>query len=108
MPKTATYTLICSAEQHAYELCQQGSSAPPEPPAHCVAPRLSLPVRPASLVARERLLTRLDAHLEGKLTLLSAPAGFGKTTLVSQWMAKCGERPHPPVVAWVSLDAGDN
>ncbi len=37
------------------------------------------------------------------LTLISAPAGFGKTTLVSEWVAACG-RP----VAWLSLDAGDN
>ena len=38
-----------------------------------------------------------------KLTLISAPAGFGKTTLVSEWVAGC-ERP----VAWLSLDEGDN
>ena len=38
-----------------------------------------------------------------KLTLISAPAGFGKTTLVSEWVAGCG-RP----VAWLSLDEGDN
>jgi len=39
----------------------------------------------------------------GKLTLISAPAGFGKTTLVSEWIAQCG-RP----AAWLSLDEGDN
>jgi LuxR family maltose regulon positive regulatory protein len=38
-----------------------------------------------------------------KLTLISAPAGFGKTTLVSEWITRCG-RP----VAWLSLDEGDN
>ena len=38
-----------------------------------------------------------------KLTLVSAPAGFGKTTLVSEWVAGCGQP-----VAWLSLDAGDN
>jgi LuxR family maltose regulon positive regulatory protein len=41
--------------------------------------------------------------LQRKLTLLSAPAGFGKTTLVSEWVAGCG-RP----AAWLSLDEGDN
>jgi LuxR family maltose regulon positive regulatory protein len=41
--------------------------------------------------------------LNRKLTLISAPAGFGKTTLVSEWAAGC-ERP----VAWLSLDEGDN
>jgi LuxR family maltose regulon positive regulatory protein len=45
----------------------------------------------------------LNAGLDGKLTLISAPAGFGKTTLLSEWAAGCG-RP----VAWVSLDEGDN
>ncbi|MBL7063393.1 MAG: hypothetical protein ISS49_04190 [Anaerolineae bacterium] len=38
-----------------------------------------------------------------KVTLVSAPAGFGKTTLVSEWVAGCGRS-----VAWLSLDEGDN
>lgn len=46
-----------------------------------LVPKLHLPRLHASLVSRERLLDRLDAGLERKLTLLSAPAGFGKTTL---------------------------
>ena len=56
-------------------------------------------------VARPRLLERLNEGLSAscKLTLISAPAGFGKTTLVSEWIAGCG-RP----VAWLSLDEGDN
>lgn len=62
------------------------------------------PTRPDS-VARPRLIEQLNAGLAAghKLTLISAPAGFGKTTLVSQWVATC-ERP----VAWLSLDEGDN
>jgi len=62
------------------------------------------PVRP-DLAHRPRLLHRLDEGLRlgHGLTLLSAPAGFGKTTLLSEWVAACG-RP----VAWVSLDKGDN
>ena len=60
------------------------------------------PVRP-ELVSRPRLIERLNAGLHHKLTLISAPAGFGKTTLLSEWAAGC-ERP----VAWVSLDEGDN
>ena len=77
-----------------------------------LVPKLRPPRRAASLVTRPRLLARLDAGLDGKLTLLSAPAGFGKTTLVSQWIAErsthqSDQHPLPPV-AWVSLDSGDN
>jgi len=45
----------------------------------------------------------LNEGLHGKLTLISAPAGFGKTTLVSEWLAGCG-RP----AAWLSLDERDS
>jgi LuxR family maltose regulon positive regulatory protein len=62
------------------------------------------PVRPG-LVPRLHLIERLNEELRlgHRLTLISAPAGFGKTTLLSEWAAGCG-RP----VAWVSLDEGDN
>jgi LuxR family maltose regulon positive regulatory protein len=73
-----------------------------------LAPKLQLPHLLASLITRDRLLTRLDAGLEGKLTLLSAPTGFGKTTVVSQWIAHRREREPHSLVAWLSLDAGDN
>jgi hypothetical protein len=59
-------------------------------------------------VPRDFLLARLDEGLDHKLTLVSASAGFGKTTLVSQWLASPGERQDPPPVAWVSLDEGDH
>ncbi len=57
---------------------------------------------------REHLFERLDEGLERKLTLLSAPAGFGKTMLVSEWIATRRELRESPSVAWLSLDAGDN
>ncbi|UCC76197.1 MAG: hypothetical protein JSW37_11875, partial [Anaerolineales bacterium] len=60
------------------------------------------PVRP-DLVSRPRLIERLNANLDRKLTLVSAPAGFGKTTLLSRWVSRT-DRP----VAWVSLDKGDD
>src|SRR5712691_10168917 len=60
------------------------------------------PLRP-NVVIRPRLLERLNEGLHRKLTLISAPAGFGKTTLVSEWLAGC----HRPT-AWLSLDEGDN
>ncbi len=70
--------------------------------------KLALPRPHQSLVLREPLLARLDEGLEHRLTLLSAPAGFGKTTLMSEWIATRSELRDPPAVAWVSLDAGDN
>jgi len=60
------------------------------------------PVRP-ELVPRTRLSERLDTGLHGKLTLVSAPAGFGKTTLLSEWVAG-----NKLPVAWLSLDKSDN
>jgi LuxR family maltose regulon positive regulatory protein len=60
------------------------------------------PPRPNAIL-RPRLIERLNGGLHGKLTLISAPAGFGKTTLVSAWVALCG-RP----VAWLSLDEADS
>jgi LuxR family maltose regulon positive regulatory protein len=62
------------------------------------------PIRPG-MVSRPRLIERLNdgIHSGRKLTLLSAPAGFGKTTLLSEWVAGC-DRP----VAWVSLDERDD
>jgi LuxR family maltose regulon positive regulatory protein len=55
------------------------------------------------MVSRPRLLAQLNEGLHRKLILISAPAGFGKTTLISEWLA-AGERP----AAWLSLDAGDS
>jgi LuxR family maltose regulon positive regulatory protein len=64
------------------------------------------PVRPG-LVSRPRLVERLDEGLRTghKLTLISAPAGFGKTTLLSEWIAGCTRDMR---VAWVSLDKEDS
>jgi len=67
--------------------------------------KLHIPPPRPCLVQRPRLTEKLSAGLKMgcKLTLISAPAGFGKTTLVSEWIAGC-KRP----VAWLSLDEGDN
>ncbi len=62
-----------------------------------------IPQKPQSLVSRPRLLKTLDTALSRKLTLFSAPAGFGKTTLVSDWVSQSRQ----PVV-WLSLDKDDN
>jgi LuxR family maltose regulon positive regulatory protein len=65
------------------------------------------PVRP-EFVSRPRLIERLNASLDRKLTLISAPAGYGKTTLLSEWIRRRGEMTPPLPVAWLSLDEGDN
>ena len=71
------------------------------------------PVRP-ELVSRPRLIERLNAsrgQTQGfgrKLTLLSAPAGFGKTTLVAEWVQAMGRATPPIAIAWLSLDEDDN
>jgi LuxR family maltose regulon positive regulatory protein len=66
------------------------------------------PIRP-ELVSRPRLIEQLNAGLVRKLTLISAPAGFGKTTLVSEWVHKAGAHGDAhPHVAWLSLDQDDN
>lgn len=60
------------------------------------------PPRP-NLVQRPHLMERLNEGIDRKLTLISAPAGFGKTTLLSEWIHQ-SETP----VAWISLDKGDS
>ncbi len=67
------------------------------------------PPRPG-LVPRSRLIQRLDESLRlgRKLTLISAPAGFGKTTLLVEWIQSRSEGMPALRTAWVSLDARDN
>lgn len=65
--------------------------------------KLYVPPPPPKAVLRPRLMERMNEGLHRKLILISAPAGFGKTTLVSEWLAGCGQ-----AVAWLSLDEGDN
>lgn len=93
------------------------------------APLLATKLRPppgrSALVARPRLLERFDEGMAAGLTLLSAPAGYGKTTLMTEWLHHLGRSPAnlhagqpasafltsslvPGQVAWLSLDEGDN
>ena len=62
----------------------------------------------ARLVSRPRLIKRLNQGLYRKLTLISAPAGYGKTTLVSEWVHAMGCATPPIAAAWLSLDGGDS
>ena len=59
----------------------------------------------ANNVARKRVLNALEQAAEYKLILLSAPAGFGKTTVLAQWINLLRKK---YAVAWLSLDSGDN
>src|SRR5438876_5322444 len=68
-----------------------------------LATKLYIPPPRPNVVLRPRLIARLNEGLHRKLTLIAAPAGFGKTTLLSEWVAIC-QRP----VAWLSLDEGEN
>ena len=68
-----------------------------------LATKLYAPLSQPGVVPRPRLTERLNEGLHRKLTLISAPAGSGKTTLVGEWVAGV-ERP----AAWLSLDEGDN
>ncbi len=92
-----------------------------------LATKLYIPPLRPKVVPRPRLIERLNEGLHRKLTLISAPAGFGKTTLVSAWIQtfRQGDKETrgqgtsssvtllvplspPPAVAWLSLDAGDD
>src|SRR5690348_5711091 len=68
--------------------------------------KLHVPRWRRSLVARPRLSERLSRGAESALTLVSAPAGFGKTTLLAEWLATAAADERP--VAWLSLDQRDN
>ena len=72
-------------------------------PVPVLATKLFVPPLQPNIVHRPRLIERLNEGLHRQLTLVSAPAGFGKTTLVSEWLAGCGQR-----AAWLSLDEKDN
>src|SRR4030042_2606577 len=77
-----------------------------------LATKLYIPPPRPNLVPRPRLIEKLNEGLQTKLTLISSPAGFGKTTLVSEWAAGPWHRPPGQVsvqkVAWLSLDKEDN
>ena len=68
--------------------------------------KLHRPPTRGELVERSRLCDLLDRAATRPISLVAAPAGFGKTTLVAQWLSS--RRPATASAAWVSLDAGDN
>lgn len=66
--------------------------------------KLYKPALRPTLVARPKLFEKIDAGLSAKLTLVAAPAGYGKTTLVASWVAQHTDTQ----VAWLVLDSNDN
>ena len=88
---------------------EAGHPGDPLVPAPLLETKLYVPRSRRGLVPRPRLIERLDRGIASTLMLVSAPAGFGKTTLLTEWLAAgpagpAGER----LVAWLSLDRGDN
>ena len=78
-------------------------------PAPLLETKLYVPRSRRGLVPRPRLSERLDRGTASKLTLVSAPAGFGKTTLLTEWLAAGPAAPADErLAAWLSLDRADN
>jgi LuxR family maltose regulon positive regulatory protein len=73
-------------------------------PTPLLTTKLYIPSHRPDLVPRPRLIEQLNTGLSRILTLISAPAGFGKSTLLSSWAAQI----ESSQVAWLSLDTGDN
>ena len=66
--------------------------------------KLFIPLMPSGVIPRPHLVEQLNRGLKGKLSLVTAPAGYGKTTLVTTWLHQLDDAQ----VIWVSLDEGDN
>ncbi|MET8468015.1 helix-turn-helix transcriptional regulator, partial [Micromonospora zamorensis] len=110
------------------ETARQVDTAPGRPAeSPLLASRLTPAVPPEPVVARPRLLRRLDEGSAGPVTLIAAPAGWGKTTLLASWVRLGGAAPDVepgavvpdsgdlsvppearPVSAWLSVEVGDD
>ena len=78
-------------------------------PTTILTTKLHVPPPRPDWISRPRLIERLDEGMKRRLTLVCAPAGFGKTTLVTSWLHGLAERRQPPPpVAWLSLEDDDN
>ncbi|MGE5224830.1 MAG: BTAD domain-containing putative transcriptional regulator [Omnitrophica WOR_2 bacterium] len=100
------YEQICSGS--ALELKQEPAPVPVKAAGSRQAypllkTKLFIPKMPRTMVLRPRLVALLDKGIQQPLTLVSASAGFGKTTLLAEWAAQTS-RP----IAWVGIDSGDN
>jgi hypothetical protein len=75
-------------------------------PGSIIQTKLYVPSRRGAIVSRPRLGERLNRGLDSRLMLVSAPAGFGKTTLLASWLASTPQAER--LTAWLSLDQSDN
>jgi LuxR family maltose regulon positive regulatory protein len=111
MEKPTIHQLVWSSPPQVYELAAGESMVPLDLTGEMaslhhtplLATKLHLPRPRAQLVSRSQLAERLQDGMEHALTLVSAPAGFGKTTVLAQWLAQ-SKTP----VAWLSLEPEDN
>lgn len=78
----------------------------PQPNPNLLITKFAAPVNRTAIVQRNRLTSQIRLGMRLKLTLICAPAGYGKTTLLSEWLAIMNQMSLP--VAWLSLDADDN
>jgi LuxR family maltose regulon positive regulatory protein len=78
---------------------------------HLLSTKLNIPQLRPALIPRPRLIEKFNAGLSGRLTLVSAPAGFGKTTVVTDWLDQLSSQSHiwrRDHCAWLSLNQHDN
>jgi LuxR family maltose regulon positive regulatory protein len=107
-PEAATRELYNTAIEGRLETTERAGVAAPAESTRAVSEpllraRIAVPPVRADVVLRDALVARLDREVEKRLVLVSAPPGFGKTTLLASWAVRA-DRP----VAWASLDHEDN
>jgi LuxR family transcriptional regulator, maltose regulon positive regulatory protein len=100
-----------SIEEICRKICIQDYSLMPDQQQILLQTKLHRPRVPRDLVLRPRLLERLNHGLNGRLTVVSGPPGYGKSTLVGSWIDSMAGGPdhdsHPLPVMWLSLDEND-
>ena len=68
--------------------------------------KLNIPTVSSKILKRQNLFKKLDDYLNYKLTIINAPAGYGKTALITSWLSQKQNR--KSIIAWLSLDEEDN
>ncbi|TMD67178.1 MAG: hypothetical protein E6I91_07715 [Chloroflexi bacterium] len=94
---------VPAAQPTASQFPVHETAVPADPPSSLLHTKLYRPRTSSDVIPRAHLLERLNAGLSGTVTLVCAPAGFGKTTLLVEWLQTID---HP--TAWLSLEANDN